>query len=138
MINLTVGTPPKQFNTCLELDSNALFLPSRTCKDWDCRGRNLYYNNRSTTHSQNGTQAVADYWDVGYFGFLSQDTVNISGLQQPSQTFEEFQSLTARTIGALEEDFDGMLGLAPPWSTKQSYPNFLSTITAPSSQLPAR
>lgn len=94
-------------------------------------GRQEYSSNQSSTYSPNGSYASASYWAVRYTGILSQDTVSIAGVEIQNQMFEEYTDSHMISIGGMDVGFDGMLGLAPPWSEEQNgekYPNYLSLL----------
>lgn len=127
-VNITVGTPLQHFNVSVDFESNTFFIPSADCKGSECEYERLYYGNQSHTYEPNGTKASASYWSVTYDGFLSQDTIRIGDLEVENQVFEEYTESYWRSIAGLQWGFDGVLGLAPPWthpSHSPGYPSYL-------------
>jgi hypothetical protein len=132
LINITIGTPPQAFTVSLDFNSNTFFVPSTrlSSDEW---GQRKYNSTESTTYLPNGIVARANYWNYIYEGFLSGDTVSIGGLKIEAQIFEEYTTARRRAIIAFRAGFDGVVGFAPPWNSKQDaqkYPNYLALLQA--------
>lgn len=69
---------------------------------------------------------------VDYRGILSQDNLHFGELSVSNFTFEEWTSSSCNSIGCVEEGYEGVLGLAPPWSdgSRLDIRNILSTMLA--------
>lgn len=129
--NITIGTPPQQFEVAVDTGSDSLFVPSTTCRYGVCdpRQQHGYQSNTSTTYQPNGSYAGAKWGAVNYGGFYSQDTVHIGDLDVRNHLFEEWTSASCYSLGCLNTGYDGAMGLAPPWNAGTGdVPNILSSL----------
>ena len=129
--NITIGTPPQEFEVAVDTTSDGLFVPSTTCQYGTCdpRQEHGYQSNISSTYQPNGSYAGAKWGAVNYGGFYSHDTVHLGESDIQDQLFEEWTSASCYSIGCLNTGYDGAMGLAPPWKPSTGVPNILSSLS---------
>ncbi|KAF2261379.1 acid protease [Lojkania enalia] len=115
-VHVFMGTPPQIFKMALDLQWNTLFIPSTDCEDYVCEHHMHFDASASSTYVPSRESLELAYEGVIFDGWIAQDTLNIGGLAVANQSFLEVKH--ARSIGFLNwyNDYDGALGLAPPYT----------------------
>jgi hypothetical protein len=106
---ITIGTPPQTFNVIFDTGSSNLWVPSGS--NWQpLNFHNKYKSTKSSSYVKNGTKFSIAYGSGALSGFISEDTVNLGGVDVPSTLFAEATSEPglAFKLG----NFDGLMGMA--------------------------
>lgn len=104
-----LGTPPQTFKVVLDTGSSNLWVPSKECTSIACYLHSKYDSDASASFKSNGTDFAITYGSGSVEGFISQDDLQLAGLQISNQGFGEATSEPGLTFAFGK--FDGILGL---------------------------
>lgn len=118
---VSVGTPPQNFNVVYDTGSSNLWVPSSNCTDIKlspaCAWQTKYYANESSTFlpcNMARCDFLLPYGSGTVIGKLANDTVTVGGLALPADA-TPFGEVIAEPGQAFNDGFfNGILGLAYP------------------------
>ncbi|XP_046672772.1 lysosomal aspartic protease-like [Homalodisca vitripennis] len=126
---MNVGTPPQTFNVIFDSGSADLWVPSiQICSTYPsfCERHKVYKSSTSNTYKKDGQQFSITYGKGGASGFVSQDNIEVAGVQVTGQVFGEATSIDSAGMASY---FDGIFGLAyPKLSNIGTNPPFVNMI----------
>ena len=106
---IKVGSPPKDFKILFDTGSSNLWLPSSKCNI--CNDKNIYNSSDSTTYQESNKNFEINYVSGKVSGFISEDIVNIGGLNINNQSFAEIVDPSGLGNLFSMSKFDGILGM---------------------------
>merc|ERR1711998_140746 len=107
--SIGIGSPPQEFKVIFDTGSSNLWIPSGS--NWQpLNFHSKYHSDKSSSYVKNGTKFAIQYGSGSLSGFVSEDTVNIGGVDVKNQLSAEATSEPglAFKIGK----FDGIMGMA--------------------------
>jgi len=122
-----IGTPPQFFTTIMDTGSSNLWVPSISCTDNACNGKNKYNAASSSTSKPDGQPITIHYGTGSMKGTLVYDDVTVADLTVTQQLFAEATSLAAFFTGS---PFDGILGLAYQSISADNVPTWFDNAVA--------
>ncbi|KAJ1065748.1 hypothetical protein K5549_007743 [Capra hircus] len=123
--NITIGTPPQEFQVVFDTASSDLWVPSIFCKSSSCSTRARFRHRQSSTFRRVNKTFGILYGAGKMKGVVVHDTVRIGDLVSTDQPF----GLSMVESGFEHRQFDGVLGLEQvslrwtiPFSKLAKYP----------------
>ncbi|XDB65898.1 hypothetical protein AB1E18_019208 [Capra hircus] len=110
MGNITIGTPPQEFQVVFDTGSSDLWVPSDFCTILACATQARFRHLQSSTFRLTNRTFRITYGSGGLKGVVAHDTVRIGNLVSTDQPF----GLTLKEYGFAHITFDGVLGLNYP------------------------
>ncbi|XDA87659.1 hypothetical protein R6Z07F_017336 [Ovis aries] len=106
--NITIGTPPQEFQVIFDTGSSELWVPSSFCISTTCSKRMRFRHADSSTFRLSRKTFSITYGAGRIEGFVAHDTVRIGDLVSTDQQF----GLCMEESGFEGMIFDGVLGLS--------------------------
>jgi cathepsin D len=125
-----IGTPPQPFTVIFDTGSSNLWVPSHKCpwRDIACLLHHKYDSSKSSTYKEDGRKMSLAYGTGSMKGFISKDSVCISGQCAAGQAFAEATSEPGMTFVVAK--FDGILGMGYPQIAVQNITPVFQTLVA--------
>ncbi|XP_069422795.1 pregnancy-associated glycoprotein 4-like [Ovis canadensis] len=117
--NITIGTPPQEFQVIFDTGSSDLWVPSDYCSSSACSTHVRFRHRQSSTFRPTNETFRIIYGAGRMKGVVAHDTVRIGDLVSIDQPF----GLSVAEYGFRDRSFDGILGL--------NYPNKSSSRAIP-------
>ncbi|XP_006050181.3 pregnancy-associated glycoprotein 1-like [Bubalus kerabau] len=108
--NITIGTPPQEFQVVFDTGSSDLWVPSLFCTMPACSAPVWFRQLQSSTFRPTNKTVTITYGSGSMKGFLAYDTVRIGDLVSTDQPF----GLSVAEYGLEGRNYDGVLGLNYP------------------------
>ncbi|MXQ90785.1 hypothetical protein E5288_WYG016245 [Bos mutus] len=108
--NITIGTPPQEFQVVFDTGSSDLWVPSVFCQSLACATKSMFIHLRSSTFWHTQKVFNIKYHTGRMKGLLVYDTVWIGDLVSTDQPF----CISLAEVGFDGIPFDGVLGLNYP------------------------
>lgn len=119
---LQIGTPPQNFTVIYDTGSSDLWVPSVTCTDDACDGKNRYNSSASSTYRFDNRTFAIQYGSGAVSGVMSRDTVRMAGLAAVGQTFGEMKDSPGNVFVGTQ--FDGICGMGWPTLSDMGSPTY--------------
>ncbi|XP_068832226.1 pregnancy-associated glycoprotein 1-like [Capricornis sumatraensis] len=108
--NITIGTPPQEFQVLFDTGSSDLWVPSLLCNSSTCSKHVMFRHHLSSTYRLTNKTFRIFYGTGIVEGVVVHDTVRIGDLVSTDQMF----GLSIAESGFENITFDGILGLSYP------------------------
>ncbi|XP_061013311.1 pregnancy-associated glycoprotein 1-like [Dama dama] len=108
--NITIGTPPQEFQVVFDTGSSDLWVPSILCTSPSCSSHVMFRHNESSTYRHTNKTFSIKYFSGRMKGVVGRDTVRIGDLVSTDQPF----GLSVEQSGFEGMPLDGILGLNYP------------------------
>ncbi|KAM9763761.1 pregnancy-associated glycoprotein 1-like [Dama dama] len=108
--NITIGTPPQEFQVLFDTGSSDLWVYSVFCTSCLCSSQSLFRHLESSTYQPTNKTFSIEYNSGKMKGVVARDTVRIGDLVSTDQQF----GLSMEQSGFEKIPFDGILGLSYP------------------------
>ncbi|KAB0377422.1 hypothetical protein FD755_011866 [Muntiacus reevesi] len=108
--NITIGTPPQEFQVVFDTASSDLWVPSLFCTSPTCSSHAIFRHNESSTYRHTNKTFSIIYGSGTMEGVVGRDTVRIGDLVSTDQPF----GLSMEQSGFEGMPLDGILGLNYP------------------------
>uniref|UniRef100_A0A4W2HD76 Pregnancy-associated glycoprotein 1-like n=1 Tax=Bos indicus x Bos taurus TaxID=30522 RepID=A0A4W2HD76_BOBOX len=105
--NITIGTPPQEFQVIFDTGSSDLWVPSIDCNSTSCATHVRFRHLQSSTFRPTNKTFRIIYGSGRMNGVIAYDTVRIGDLVSTDQPF----GLSVEEYGFAHKRFDGILGL---------------------------
>ncbi|KAG6855807.1 hypothetical protein H0H87_010725 [Tephrocybe sp. NHM501043] len=135
-IQVSIGTPPRDFELLVDSGSADLWVGGEGCKPTDpfsdqedCGSHNFLGSKSSSTFNDTKKPWRIEYGTGAVSGNLVTDVISFAGLKLPKHAFgvayNESAEFTPNYI-----PFDGLLGLAKKLISRQGVPNLLNALVS--------
>uniref|UniRef100_A0A4W2HE09 Pregnancy-associated glycoprotein 1-like n=1 Tax=Bos indicus x Bos taurus TaxID=30522 RepID=A0A4W2HE09_BOBOX len=108
--NITIGTPPQEFQVVFDTGSSDFWVPSDFCTSPDCITHVRFRQHQSSTFRPTNKTFSITYGSGRMRGVVVHDTVRIGDLVSTDQPF----GLSVSEYGFKDRAYDGILGLNYP------------------------
>ena len=132
-LEVHIGTPPQPIRVLLDIEMDTFHVQSVRCHTSICEDNNQTTFNSSASNTFNSLDNFTrlSYAAARVEGYLSEDTLNIGGLQIASQRFVDATYIGPLGFLHFYSGFNGALGFAPGHVNRRPYaPSPWETIVA--------
>lgn len=132
---ISVGTPPQNFQVIFDTGSSNVWVPSSKCFSPACLLHPRYNASKSSTYKADGQAFDIKYGSGGVKGHVSKDVVSTSGNKLKATDFKFGEATKLEGLAFIAAKFEGIVGMAFDKISVDGLPTYVQQLHA-QGQLP--